>query len=278
MSNVTSLRGKRTGVTRKKMPGPRLSRIHTLGIFKVIGPNGEDILPRTKKAQAVLGYLCLSGGQPVSRSYLAGLIWDRSSEEHARDSLRQALNELERVGGSWQLERERNTVRLDTSGCWIDAFEPPDRPDQLLESIYGISPPFDQWLIGERARFEQRWQAALEKELNELIDQHAASEVRVAAARRLLNFVPTHEPAVRCLMSAFLELDDRALAIREYERFREFLDRTWACAHRTGPSPSMRRYAVPRENHARHPVRPLPQHSRIHRGWNPAPASRGNHR
>src|SRR5205807_9355801 len=48
-------------------------------------------------------------------------------------------------------------------------------------------------------------------------------EVRAAAARRLINFEPTHEGAVRSLMKAFAQFGDRAQAIREFERCRQVL-------------------------------------------------------
>lgn len=226
MTNVTSLRRLRRNPVNTEPFPQRRSRIHLLGTMRVIGPLGDSLLPRNKKVQAVLAFLCLAGGEYVSRAQLAGMIWDRSGEMHARDSLRQALNELDRIGGTWRIERTRHEVRLDTSACWIDAFEAPDQPDQLLDSVYGISAGFDQWLIGERARFENRWSAKLEAELNELIAQRAGPDARTAAARKLLNFIPTHEHAVRSLMSAFLEMGDLALAVREYERFRELLDCT----------------------------------------------------
>src|SRR5437588_406965 len=203
-----------------------ISRIHLLGTMRANGSHGANILPKSKKTQAVLAFLCLSTGQHVSRSQLAGLIWTESPEAYARDNLRQALNELERTGGNWRIERRRHTIRLDTAECWIDAFESPDRPDQLLEGLYGISTAFDQWLVGERVRFENRWQTALEQELNDVTANNAAPQARAAAARKLLNFVSAHDPAVRALMSAYMEMDDRALAIREYERFRELVDRT----------------------------------------------------
>ncbi|MGE5270822.1 MAG: BTAD domain-containing putative transcriptional regulator [Thiohalocapsa sp.] len=184
-----------------------------------MGPVGEDILPRARKTQAALAYLCLAQGERVPRGRLAGIVWDRSAEAQARDSLRHALSELSR-GGHWRIEMDHDSVRLDTTGCWIDAFEAPDRPELLLDNLYGISSAFDQWLIGERIRFENRWQAILDRELEELATRGAAPELRAAAARKLLNFIPTHEAALRHLMTAFVEMDDRAQAIREYERFR----------------------------------------------------------
>src|SRR6516225_10127562 len=56
-----------------------------------------------------------------------------------------------------------------------------------------------------------------------LSEQNAKPEVRAAAARRLINFEPTHEGAVRSLMKAFTEMGDRAQAIREFERCRQAL-------------------------------------------------------
>ena len=63
----------------------------------------------------------------------------------------------------------------------------------------------------------------LEAELDRLIEQNAKPEVRAAAARRLINFEPTHEGAARNLMKAFAQMGDRAQAIREFERCRQAL-------------------------------------------------------
>jgi TolB-like protein len=221
VNNVTKFRGKSTNVAGANATNSqRTTRIYLLGMMRAIGPAGENVLPRARKTQAVLAYLCLMHGERLLRSRVAGIIWDRSGEAQARESLRHALNELNRTG-YWHLEKDHDAVRLDVTGCWIDAFEIPEHSDLLLEGLYGTSPSFDQWLVGERIRLEQRWQTRLEKELNGLITEAAAPELRAAAARKLLNVVPTHEAAVRNLMSAFVDLDDHAQAIREYERFRQ---------------------------------------------------------
>jgi TolB-like protein/DNA-binding SARP family transcriptional activator len=220
VNNVTTFSGKRAGKVAATSRSP--IRIYLMGMMRAVGPAGENLLPRAKKTQAVLACLCLARGERLLRGRLAGMIWDRSGEAQAKDSLRHALNELVRTG-KWLIEKDNSTVRLDISGWWVDAFDSPDRSDLLLESLYGISPSFDQWLVGERSLFENRWQATLETELNNLIAKKAAPELRAAVSRRLLNFVPTHEPAVRSLMIAFVEMEDRAQAIREYERFRQVI-------------------------------------------------------
>src|SRR5260370_31778553 len=132
-------------------------------------------------------------GDGLLRSRVAGIIWDRSGETQARESLRHALNELNRTG-HWHLEKDHDAVRLDVTGCWIDAFEIPENSDLLLEGLYGISPAFDQWLVGERIRLEHRWQTRLEKDLSGLIADAAAPELRPAAARDLLNEAPPLAP------------------------------------------------------------------------------------
>ncbi|MBV9483979.1 MAG: hypothetical protein JO249_25000 [Acidobacteria bacterium] len=217
MNNVTKFRRK-TGTRSDPVP-KREVRVHLLGRMRAIGPAGENILPRAKKTQAVLAYLILMRGEGLLRNRIAGIIWDRSGEAQARESLRHALNELNRTS-FWRLEKDHDTVRLDVSGYWIDAFEVPEQPDMLLEGLYGTSPAFDQWLIAERSRLEQFWQTRLERELDELTTQGAAPELRAAAARKLLNVLPSHEPAVRSLMTAFVDLEEHGQAIREYERFR----------------------------------------------------------
>src|ERR1051326_4926881 len=129
MSNVTTLTSKRTSTVRQKIV-QQTTRIYLLGSIRAVGPNGENILPHAKKAQAVLAYLCLARGKPLSRSQIAGVVWDRSGERQARDSLRHALSELE-CAGPWRIETDLSMVRLDVTACWIDAFESPDQPDVL---------------------------------------------------------------------------------------------------------------------------------------------------
>ena len=158
-------------------------------------------------------------------------------------SLRQSLSELNsivnrHVPGLVEIDRE--SVRLDVSKCWVDALaileasadaaahtsnlvEP--YSERLLEDLDGITPSFDQWLTAERTRFEDRVRKILEAELDRLTEQNAKPEVRAAAARRLINFEPTHEGAVRSLMKAFAQMGDRAQAIREFERCRQVLQR-----------------------------------------------------
>jgi TolB-like protein/DNA-binding SARP family transcriptional activator len=222
---------------------PVLPRIYLVGNMRAVAPDGADFLPRGRKSRALLAYLCLAQGERVSRGRIVGLLWDRSAEAQARMSLRQSLSELNssvnrHVPGL--VEIERDSVRIEVGKCWVDALaileasadasahtgnlvEP--YSERLLEDLGGITPSFDQWLTAERTRFEDRVRKILEAELDRLTERNAKPEARAAAARRLINFEPTHEGAVRSLMKAFAQMGDRAQAIREFERCRQMLQR-----------------------------------------------------
>src|SRR5271168_3628805 len=218
-----------------------LPRIYLVGAMRALAPGGADFLPRGRKTRGLLACLCLERGERVSRSRLVGLLWDRSADAQARMSLRQSLSELNGIVNrhvSGLVEIGRDSVRIDVRKCWIDALAILDASadatadssnlvqpysESLLEDLDRITPAFDQWLAGERTRFEDRVRKILEAELDRLTEQNAKPEVRAAAARRLINFEPTHEGAVRSLMKAFAQMGDRAQAIREFERCRQAL-------------------------------------------------------
>ena len=218
-----------------------LPRIYLVGTMRAIAPGGADFLPRGRKTRGLLACLCLAQGERISRSRLIGLLWDRSADAQARMSLRQSLSELNGIVNrhvSGLVEIGRDSVRIDVRKCWIDALAILDASadatadssnlvqpysERLLEDLDGITPAFDHWLAGERTRFEDRVRKILEAELDRLTEQNAKPEVRAAAARRLINFEPTHEGAVRSLMKAFAQMGDRAQAIREFERCRQAL-------------------------------------------------------
>jgi TolB-like protein len=148
----------------------RIARIHLLGPMRATSYLGDDILPRGKKARALLAYLCLALGTKVPRIRLARLLWDQASDDLARGSLRHALLEVCSAMGPLAAElisTGRATIRLNADACWIDAAallesSSPDtvRSDlalfctgKLLEGLDAVSPSFDRWLARERSRF-----------------------------------------------------------------------------------------------------------------------------
>jgi TolB-like protein len=199
-------------------------RIHLLGPMRATTYLGGSVLPYGKRARAVLGYLCLAGGEPVPRAQLAGMLWDRVTETAARTNLRQALHELSSTFGGLTKElitSGRDIVRLNVEACWVDALaalalDPAaldvpgvDLPalcrGELLEDLDGTSVSFDRWLLGERGRVSERLQALLERQLGQAQPKSSAS---------------------RELTRALADIRTRADALREQARRRDAWQRT----------------------------------------------------
>ncbi|MCA3316527.1 MAG: hypothetical protein INF95_05700 [Roseomonas sp.] len=213
-------------------------RIHLLGALRAISYLGEDLVPRGRKARAILGYLCLHAGQRVPRAKIASLLWDRVPDHQARASLRQSLRELLLAFGPLAdeiLETDAEMVRLNQRVCWVDSAailagpHPANllRTDlaalcegELLEDLNGISEAFDEWLLMERARFATEITGVFDEELHQIAKGDVPAERRAGLARRIIACDPTHEGASRILMTALSDLGEKAQALREFERCR----------------------------------------------------------
>jgi len=213
-------------------------RIHLLGALRAISYLGEDLVPRGRKARAILGYLCLHAGQRVPRAKIASLLWDRVPDHQARASLRQSLRELLLAFGPLAdeiLETDAEMVRLNQRVCWVDSAailagpHPANllRTDlaalcegELLEDLNGISEAFDEWLLMERARFATEITGVFDEELHQIAKADVPAERRAGLARRIIACDPTHEGASRILMTALSDLGEKAQALREFERCR----------------------------------------------------------
>ena len=122
--------------------------------------NGLPVLPRGRKARAVLAVLAMAAPQPVLRRHLIALFWSKRMTAQARGSLRQSVHELQdmlaRTGGP-RLLATRETLTLTTDGLWVDASQldaPSDAKSgvQFLADLSGLDAPFDAWLTEERLR------------------------------------------------------------------------------------------------------------------------------
>jgi len=153
----------------QRPPTCRIARIHLFGPMRATSYLGDDILPSSKKGRALLGYLCLAPGTKVARLRLARMLWEETSDELSRGSLRHALLDVCEAMGSLAAElisAGRTSVRLNANACWIDAVAMLDLSSrgnelaqfctgQLLEGLDGLSVSFDRWLLRERARFTE---------------------------------------------------------------------------------------------------------------------------
>jgi TolB-like protein len=148
----------------------RVARIHLLGPMRATSYLGDDILPRSKKGRALLGYLCLAPGMKAARLRLARMLWEDTTDQRSRGSLRHALLDVCEAMAPLAAElisAGHTEIRLKADGCWIDAvamLDPSARGSelarfctgQLLEGLDGLSASFDRWLLRARTRFAEK--------------------------------------------------------------------------------------------------------------------------
>jgi hypothetical protein len=123
------------------------------------------------KMRALLAYLAAAPRSAETRRRMAGLLWESSGEDQARQSLRQLLSNFRRGAApksSGILLFDDTTVSLDLSLVWIDRASLMEvRPDadlaelsrvaDLYRNDFGLGlelgePDFDGWLHGERIK------------------------------------------------------------------------------------------------------------------------------
>lgn len=194
---------------------------------------GRNLKFRSRKADALLGYLCLAPDGRMTRELAAGLLWGESPETQARSSLRQTLlivrRELDAAGFD-ALDSDRLSLFIDKSRVKIDVETllsdlasgkpvPPRLlgekrlPERLFDRFDGLDESFTAWLRVRRQQLHDRLRSALEDRLASPGGGADIEEVAVA----LLNLDPTHEPACRAYIHARARSGDFSGAVRAYD-------------------------------------------------------------
>jgi DNA-binding SARP family transcriptional activator len=231
--------------------------------IRLLGPPQVDKagapLPafRTQKTSALLGYL-VRQQQPISRSYLADLLWGDHSETRGRRNLSNELSHLSaHLPGLF--EADRQTIHFQPRETyWVDtlAFEklvrppstPPNGGEALKASLHrgeleggklaeaatlyrgdflagrtlGDCPEFEMWLEGE----QEYWRRRIGEVLAGLIEYHAGqgeNDQAQAYARRWLALEPWCEEIHRYLMILLARSGQRSAALAQYESCRRIL-------------------------------------------------------
>jgi DNA-binding SARP family transcriptional activator len=198
--------------------------------------SGENLLPRGRKARALVAFLALAGGRPVRRERLAALLWGDRAHDQARASLRQAIGELRELTapGRPLLAIDREEISLNPDGVAID------RDDLIrlakagdlngleaalarwrggvLTDLEGLGDPFDDWLSGARQITES---AVLDAALTAAETALSPPTARLCAtiATRLLAIDPFNERAARLGLRSAAEAGDTAEMHRRYRQF-----------------------------------------------------------
>lgn len=158
-------------------------RLQMLGPLTIVRDGVEQALPASRKARALLAYLCMAP-RPVGRSRLCELLWDVPNDP--RGELRWCLSKIRNLLGqrdSARIVTSGDLIALDLSGCFVDVLEigrAAERRIEMLDAgrlqrlsdlflgdfLDGLaidrSPQFEGWLTAQRRRFRSFHVAVLE--------------------------------------------------------------------------------------------------------------------
>lgn len=139
--------------------------VSLFGVFEIALSNGQTIdLPSTK-AKALLAYLVSIPGMRHSREHLATLLWDRSDQEHARASLRQAIAALRKSFSPYEkyylISEGVEIVSLnpqyfssDIDQFAVGAKNSPEA-ETFLASLSVNAEPFEDWRRAQICKLEK---------------------------------------------------------------------------------------------------------------------------
>ncbi len=218
--------------------------IRVLGAFEAHRmPGDEPIVLHSRKLRGLLAYLALCPGLGQPRETLAALLWDRSAEEQARASLRQALAVLRKaidVPGPPVLVADHHRIALAAEAVWVDAVEfqrlvTEGSPEalqrattlyrgRLVEGLSVESEAFEEWARAEGQRLQDLAMGALTKLLAHE-QERGALDAAARIAHRILAIDPLHDEAHRALIGLYVRQGARGEALRQYERYRSLLQR-----------------------------------------------------
>ncbi|MGE0442547.1 MAG: BTAD domain-containing putative transcriptional regulator [Gemmatimonadales bacterium] len=227
-----------------------MPRLFTLGLFELRASDGTGApLPAQPKRLALLAYLALAEPRGFHRrDALLALFWPDSSQDEARNALRQALHYLRQYLGDEVLEtRADDRIGLVAGSFWCDASALEQAvaagddagavslyPGPFLDAVFvrGVASEFEEWAAQTRVRLRTAASQAAGRLAEREWRAGRAAEA-VAAARRRIEIEPDNEAAWRTLIGWLDDGGGRAEALAEADRLRELLRQR----HGAPPSP-----------------------------------------
>ena len=180
-------------------------------------------------------------GQAQRRDKLATLLWSRSDDEHARQSLRQTIRELRKspqLANHAGLIVTPEAITMADDAFTIDVAdfkrlakaEAVDSLEQALELYQGEfleglalnEPVFEEWLSEIRRELSDTALHVMLK-LLDAYERDGAAEAGLRIARRILVLDRFQETAHRAVMRCLDRLDRRTEAIQHYKACSETL-------------------------------------------------------
>lgn len=217
-------------------------RCDLFGSPSLATPSGDQVPIRSRKGIGLLASLALADGGEVGRDQLCDLLWPDRQTAQARASLRQLLVDVRRdLGLGDVLDTSRDgAISFDPKAIVFDVGEfgrlrrADDR--QSLEKAFAIrrgrfmegpvprEPTFAEWIDESRRTLDNSW-CEVTARLLRVLGGQADHQRCLRVANRLLLVDSYCELAHQAVIRAHLAMNNRSLALRHYQSFREKLDR-----------------------------------------------------
>lgn len=204
--------------------------IQLLGDFRLVYGDVPVTTVNTARLESLFVFLLLHRDAPQSRQRLAFLFWPDSNEAQAHNNLRQSIHRLRQA-----LPDTRCYVYFDTHTVrWlpdspftldVDDFEKAVEQANSLESLqeaaslyHGELLPgcYDDWILPERERLQQKFCTVLER-LILLLEHQGDYRSAIRQTELLLRSDPLREETYRQLIHLYALCGDRTGAVRAYQ-------------------------------------------------------------
>jgi DNA-binding SARP family transcriptional activator len=207
-------------------------RLLILGGFDLA--QGGESVPLPRSAQRVLAFLALHD-RPLARPYVAGSLWQDSTDKRASGSLRSALWALGHSGQPL-IETTGSCLRLVPS-LYVDyrqamalaasvLNDSKQYPESVLERHFLFAELlcdwYDDWVVSEREQFRQLRLHVLEALCERLVEEGRFARAVQAGLAAVMG-EPLRESAQRVLIRAYLAEGNPREALRQYEAYRVLL-------------------------------------------------------
>lgn len=196
-------------------------RLYLRTAFKACDAENIDVLPKSRKACALLALIALSETRSISRIRAATLLWSSLERRRSLTRLRDTLYHLQREFNSVGLEPLRldhRSIAFKTETIWIDLdhIAREDMPrvgsdEEFLIELDGIDPALDGWL--KRIREERFFQSNASEFCDvRILPTRVQSRSKAGPSIAIVEFEPTGPRTDRQIARALTEEVGSALA------------------------------------------------------------------
>ena len=216
-------------------------RIELFGTLSVTSKDGRPVSISGSKTQGLIAFLAANLGMSPTRDRIMALFWGDRFTDQARQSLRQAVSKLRRLGLDSDedivlTEDDRiglnpETVQVDVDEFFDLAGNPTAEEAQraleimkgpLLDGIYGQQVDFEDWLTTERQRVVSSASKMFEQVADHQVQQGELASA-LETARRLTSLDPLRDGSQMLVIRILAQAGERAAAIKQFNSYEAML-------------------------------------------------------